>query len=210
MRWTWVLFVFALASCDTLTPPEPTPPDPCPAASNPGMSAVLPVSVGQRWDYALSSFRRTSSAEYYRSSGLVEVEVVEAGRCADDTQTFVIRERRVETTERRRPDGDWESNEPETTVRTYRWTVSDSLVTTDAPDLSGRQGGGLAPPPFGREAPRFVPTADLLPDGSVRLGGHTAFGPYVTLVEEVGPVRYATTTLFGTAGQASEEWTIME
>lgn len=187
--------------------------DPCPASPPPDASVVLPVSVGQRWVYALSTYNNPSVDSYeYRSSGSVEVEVVAAGPCAEDVQAFVVREQRTETTERRRRDGGgWElSDGPTTEVQTYNWTVTDSLVTTDAPRLLGRPGGGLEPPPFGREAPRFVPASALQPDGTVDLHANTAFGPYVTLLSGVGPVRYETTTLFGTAGQAGETWTIAD
>jgi hypothetical protein len=184
---------------------------PCSAQPPRDATVVFPLSEGQMWAYTLSSYRKMTSDVYeYRSSGRVEVEVVGAGPCTNHTQTFVIRERRTETTDRRRWGQGWEPGEPVTTERTYRWTVTDTHVRTDAPDLSGRPGAGLAPPPFGREAPRFVSISALSPDGTVRLGASSAFGPFVQLADGVGPVRYSTTTVFGTAGSGSVEWTIAE
>lgn len=174
---------------------------PCPAA---GEAVAFPVAVGQRWVYDRSAYSKMTSQLGSRSSGRVEVEVVAARACRGDAQPFEIRERRTELIEREvyREEGVvWEADEDSTTSeRMYLWTVTDTSVVTDAPDLQGRPGAGLQPPPFGREAPRFWDSE------TYRLGDHTAFGPYVTLTQGVGPTRYSTQTLFGTVGQGDESW----
>jgi len=198
---------FAWAGCDSggAPPTEQTPvADVCPADTSEG--AAFSAALGTAWSYDLTTYRKPTSSLATRSTGRVEVEVVEAEPCSARTQRLRVRERRAELVEHESPrdgsysDLEWVADEDSTVAeRFYTWTVRDSTITTDAPDLQGREAFG--PPPFGREAPRAWV-------GETRVTCfYCAFGPFVTLTRAVGPTRYYVTPLYGTAGQAYEEWT---
>jgi len=185
--------------------------DPCPAAVGPDSTVVLPVEVGRRWTYELATTSNPTGGAAHRSTGEIDLEVVEAGVCLGGRQPFVLREQRTETVERRTNGGEWEvESGPTVTVRTYFWTVSATTVRSDAPGFSGRPGAGLEPAPFGREAPRAYP-ADLLDAaGEIQPPAPGPFGPWVRFRAGAGPILFSTTTLFGNSGSASETWTLRE
>jgi len=168
--------------------------------------AAFSAILGTTWTYDLSTFEKWRSQLGIRSFGRVEVEVVSAGLCSAHTQRLRVRERRAELVEHERPrdgsysDLEWVADEDSTVAeRFYTWTVRDSIITTDAPDIQGRSTFG--PPPFGREAPR------VWDGGTLNTGIYSAFGPFVTLTRDVGPTRYYVVPLYGTIGSAYEEWT---
>ncbi|WP_143537527.1 hypothetical protein [Rubrivirga marina] len=184
------------------TEPPPTV-DVCPADTSEG--AAFSAALGTTWTYDLTTYRKPRSSLATRSTGRVEVEVVEVEPCSAHTQRLRVRERRAELVEHERPrdgsysDLEWVADEDSTGAeRFYTWTVRDSIITTDAPDIQGR--GTFGPPPFGREAPRVW-------DGeTLNTGIYSAFGPFVTLTRDVGPTRYYVVPLYGTPGQAYEKW----
>jgi hypothetical protein len=175
----------------------------CPAG--PAEGVAFPVETGRRWVFGIETYWKPTSNPGRRSSGRAEVDVMSATTCSGGTRQLEVRERRTELFERERyvqasNDVEWVADEDSTvTEQVYTWTVRDSTVTTDAPDIQGQ--GAFGPPPFGREAPRFW-------DGeTTQVGQYSGFGPFVTLTRAVGPTRYYVTPLYGTAGQAYEEWT---
>ena len=193
-----------LAACDSAVPETPPEGDPCLSAASDGVS--FPVAVGQRWVYDLSTYTRQTGSTENRSSGRVDVEVIDAQLCNSDSLQFRVRERRVELFDRYGYQStgsvEWATDDDSTaSEQFYTWTVKDSSITTDAPDVLGRGRFGSGPPPFGREAPQFW-------DGEIRdLVFDTREGPFVTLTQGIGPTSYRVSQLDGNRGEAYMTWT---
>ena len=169
---------------------------------------MLPVAVGSRWTFDIETVRRsTYNGVSNRYTGPVTVEVVSADACANDTQVFHVRERITETVEYHPYNSDVWIYQSGPTVReqTYRWTVSDTDVTTTAPRYpdSGTGSSGSPPPPFANPAPRYVAPA-ALQNGTFALDPP---GPtLVTLRAGVGPESYSLLAA-GTWGTYTTLWT---
>ncbi|WP_412060933.1 hypothetical protein [Rubrivirga sp. IMCC45206] len=187
---------------------------PCPRSARADEVEMFPVAVGSRWAYTLeTSHTQGPSDPYdYRSRGEVVVEVVDAGGCASDAQTFRVEERRTETFERDHrhatPPGTWEVYAgPTTTVATHTWTVTDSLVATSAPWPYAPVGGSpFEPPPFGEETPRFAPLGTT----ATSSGLVPPHGPRIEHRAGVGPVLYAHRRPLPGGRWWAVDWTLAE
>lgn len=182
----------------------------CPAAIPSGYVGLFPepLEVGSGWTYDLRTSSQYSGWPQYRSTGTVRLRVAQASSCLHGQQRLTLSQETVETVEVQNPStGEWDPEPPNRTSTFYAWVVSDTEIATEAENLRGRPGSHLAPPPFGRRAPRFADPATL--SVGVLEVWPSPFGPNVRLRVGVGPFRYWTTTLFGTAGSGNVTWELI-
>lgn len=182
----------------------------CPLEISAGQVALFPdFAPGLEWRYAYRS-ELNGPTTNYRHTGDAHLRVESVGACSQGTRRLHMSEEITWTAEAYNgstwvpnPAGDGSR------IQRYEWIISDAAMVSEAPWLQGRDGGdNLAPPPFGRHAPRFA-NAAALSNGVLVLGAPSPLGPDVTIRQEVGPIRYRTTTQFGTAGNGYVEWTLL-
>ncbi|MGB3543576.1 hypothetical protein, partial [Rubrivirga sp.] len=181
--------------------------DPCPASVQPGHVDVFPIEVGARWSYDVEASENPTGRPATRELGTAALEVVSAGACDRGARAFAVRERVSLVAERYDAATDsWVVTGSPSVDRTVAWTVTDSLVTTDAPPFPGGRAGLRPLAPFGQEIPRFAEAGTI----SLFITRDSFLGPSIVLEAGVGPVSYWTRTNFGTVGSGFVRWTQIE